>query len=64
MNHDEFLVHQDTHTKDNTWWLNDARGIPCARVCIKCLDYVSARYRPEVMTDPNYEADEPIDPQD
>ena len=31
------------------------------RVCPKCEDEKLARYRPEVLTDSNYYADEPID---
>ena len=48
------------HTKgDGSWWEHDARGIPLARVCEKCRDEKLARYRPDVLTNPNYEADEP-----
>lgn len=42
-------------------WKNDARGIPLARVCEKCLEEKLAHYRPEVLTDSNYCADEPIE---
>lgn len=42
-------------------WVNDARGIPLARVCDKCEDAKLAKYRPEVLTNPDYWADEPID---
>lgn len=52
------------HTKQNSWWENDARGIPIARVCNKCKDEVLSRYRPEVLTDPNYVANEPIEPEE
>ena len=47
-----------------SWWESDARGIPLARVCDKCREEKLAKYRPEVLTDPNYEADEPIEPED
>lgn len=50
------------HTKgDGSWWEHDARGIPLARVCEKCKKAKLAGYRREVLTDPNYEAEEPID---
>lgn len=50
------------HTKhDGSWWEHDARGIPLARVCDKCRQRKLAGYRPEVLTDSNYYADEPID---
>jgi hypothetical protein len=42
-------------------WVNDARGIPLAKVCDKCREEKLAGCRPEVLTHSNYEADEPID---
>lgn len=42
-------------------WANDARGIPLARVCPKCREQKLSGYRPEVLTDSNYDADEPIE---
>lgn len=47
-----------------SWWENDARGIPLARVCDACRDEKLRQFRPEVLTDPDYECDEPIDPED
>ena len=44
-----------------SWWENDARGIPLCRVCESCEKEKLARYRPDVLTDPNYWADEAID---
>lgn len=41
--------------------LNDARSIFCCYVCEDCEQEKSSRYRPEVLTDSNYYADEPID---
>jgi hypothetical protein len=41
--------------------INDARGIPLARVCFACADKNLSHYRPEVLSDPNYYADEPIE---
>ena len=45
----------------NSWWENDARGIPLARVCPKCRAEKLAKFRPEVLTNPSYECDEPIE---
>ena len=45
-------------------WEHDARGIPLCRVCPKCRTKKLSHYRPEVLTNPNYEADEPIEPED
>jgi hypothetical protein len=42
-------------------WNYDARGIPLCRSCAKCHDVAMSRYRPEVLTNPNYGHDEPID---
>ena len=47
--------------QDVTWILYDARSIPIGRVCPRCVEAKKATYRPEVLTDPNYEADEPIE---
>lgn len=53
------------HTKtDGSYWVNDARGIPLARVCEKCEDEKLAKFRPEVLTDSNYAANEEIEPDD
>lgn len=50
------------HAKgDGSWWEHDARGIPLARVCEKCREQKLSGYRREVLTNPNYEADEPIE---
>jgi hypothetical protein len=45
----------------DSWWEHDARGIPLARVCPKCKAEKLARYRPDVLNDPNYWADEAIE---
>lgn len=45
----------------NSWWENDARGIPLARVCVECKQEKLKKYRPEVLTNSQYEADEPIE---
>ena len=39
----------------------DARGIFLTYACDNCEVEKRLRYRPDVFTDPNYEADEPID---
>lgn len=50
------------HTKhDGSWWENDARGIPLARVCDKCRREKLAGYRPDVLIDSQYWADEAIE---
>jgi hypothetical protein len=46
---------------DGSYWIDDARGIPLVRACDVCRDAKLARYRPEVLSDSNYHADEPID---
>ena len=46
---------------NDSWWENDARGIPLARVCDSCIAERLSKFRPEVLTDSNYYADEPID---
>ena len=49
------------HENEETWWEYDARSIPLALVCDACVDAKLAAYRPEVLTDSNYECDELID---
>ena len=39
----------------------DARGIFLRYTCPKCAVKAMAGYRPDVLTDPNYWADEPIE---
>lgn len=42
-------------------WQYDARGIELCRTCTKCHSRRMAAYRPDVLTDPNYQCDEAID---
>lgn len=42
-------VHKQGHNKENSWWLNDAKGIPLSRVCDTCIDEVENQYAPEVL---------------
>jgi hypothetical protein len=45
-------------------WQKDARGIPLCRTCDDCHAQKMSGYRPEVLTDGDYEADEPIEGDD
>lgn len=45
------------------WLMTDARGIPCGYVCVKCEDEKRAGYRSDIFTNPDYEADEDIEPE-
>lgn len=54
--------HDHAERRDETWEEHDARGIYLGRVCRKCVKGFLAKFRPEVLRDPQYEADEPIDP--
>lgn len=47
--------------REESWWEHDARGIPLCRVCEVCRSAKLSRYRPEVLSDPGYQADEPIE---
>jgi hypothetical protein len=44
-----------------SWPEHDARGIYLCRVCDKCRVEKLSHFRPEVLSDPDYEADEPIE---
>jgi len=41
--------------------LLDARGIYCCRICDECEEERRARYRADVLENPNYECDEQIE---
>lgn len=42
----------------DSYWNHDARGIHLCRTCDDCHDTKMATYRPEVLTNPRYEADD------
>ena len=42
-------------------WNYDARGIPLCRTCLECHITKLKTYRQDVLTDPNYWADEQIE---
>ena len=44
--------------------LEDARGIFCTYVCEKCEGEKQRTYRPEIFTNPQYWADEQIEPEE
>ena len=44
--------------------LTDARGIFCTYACESCEAEKKRRFRPEIFTDANYYADEPIEPEE
>ena len=53
------------HTKENSWWAYDGRGIPLRRVCVKCEEEALSKYRPEILRGYTQEdVDEPIEPDD
>jgi hypothetical protein len=49
------------HENKDSWWEYDARGIPLCRVCETCHAVKLSAYRGDVLTNPNYHADEPIE---
>jgi hypothetical protein len=50
------------HHSQDTWAEYDARGLYLEKVCDLCVKYKLSKYRPEVLTDGNYESHEPIEP--
>lgn len=48
-------------SEEEAYWEYDTRGIPLCKCCSKCKDTQLAQYRPEVLLDSNYEADEQIE---
>lgn len=45
----------------NSQWQYDARGIPLTRACSECRKEKLSKYRPEVLKNPNYAANESIE---
>ena len=45
-------------------WKHDARGIELCVACSSCWPRKRLKYRQDVLEDPNYWADEPIEPED
>ena len=44
------------------YWVNDARGLPLAKVCSKCRAEKLARFRPEILRGYSQnDVDEPIE---
>lgn len=39
------------HANEETWWENDARGIPLAKVCQKCVKDKLRSFNPAVLTE-------------
>ena len=52
------------HVHEETWWEFDARGIPLCKVCDNCQDERLGGYRLDVLEDPSYWSDEPIEAED
>ncbi len=51
-------------SEQESYWVNDARGIPLCRVCNACRKKKLARYRPEILTGyTQADVDEPIEPE-
>ena len=47
--------------KSSPYWKHDARGIPLAKVCKDCVAFKLSKFRPEVIGNPNYSADESVE---
>ena len=42
-------MNQCNHTRADSWWEHDGRGIPLARVCAKCQEAVLSKYDPKIL---------------
>lgn len=50
---------------EDSFVLNDARGIPVGRCCSECIDDLKDRYKPEIFSNPSYEFEDcPIEPEE
>ncbi len=67
MTPEAYREHVFSHTKQNSWWEHDARGIPIGRACDEpgCIQALRAKFKPEVLGERGrYEnaVEEPIEP--
>ena len=63
MKEDDLMYHRCD--RGDSWWANDAQGIPLCRVCDKCAKVKLSRYRPEIITGYSQsDVDEPIEPEE
>jgi len=63
MTREQLQKHRESHTKINSWWLKDAMGIECSRICDACESAAMREYQLEVFDADSYRevVDEPID---
>jgi hypothetical protein len=59
-----YLPECNCGSKEKAFPEYDARGIFLSYCCNKCRTEKLSKYRPEVLTDCDYECDEPVDPVD
>ena len=52
---EQLSIHRQSHDKSNSWWMNDAKGIPLCRVCDDCEEAAKSMYAPEVLGIGRYE---------
>lgn len=45
----ELREHKRRHTRSNSWWLKDIRGIEVSRVCDACIASVKRGYDPAIF---------------
>ena len=50
-----------SHKDEGTWAEYDARGIYLTKVCDLCVVHKLRAYRPDVLQNPSYKTDEPIE---
>jgi hypothetical protein len=61
MTTEELKSHDCREAGEYSWWEHDARGIPLRRVCKLCIEAKLSGYRQDVLSDPHYWHDEPIE---
>lgn len=57
MTPEEYREHYATHTKANSYWMRDARGIECCRVCDVpgCIETAESRYDSRIFRGSSYD---------
>ena len=61
---DSLSEHRQSHTKANSFWLNDARGIPLCRVCPDCATVAKSTFLKDVLDNPDYDCDDVLSQDD
>lgn len=61
MTDEQLRNHKHNHTRENSRWLKDIKGIEVSRVCDVCEDAVKDRYNPAIFGEGDLSYEEVIE---